>query len=121
MFNHFCYSIRQNYGILIIVGDSMHRSKRKRNVIIFSLVGVLLCMVAGYAAFQTQLKVTGTSKVTSNWDIEITNVTAGTPTGSAENAVAPDWDKLTASMEANLYDKGDAMEYDVTLLKIKER
>ena len=93
----------------------MHRSKRKRNIIIFSLVGVLLCMVAGYAAFQTQLKVTGTSKVTSNWDIEITNVTEGTPTGSAENTVAPSWDKLWASMEANLYDKGDAMEYDVTI------
>ena len=93
----------------------MHRSKRKRNLIIFSLVGVLLCMVAGYAAFQTQLKVTGSSTVTSNWDIEITNVTAGTPTGSAENAVAPSFDKLWASMEANLYDKGDAMEYDITI------
>ena len=93
----------------------MHRNKKKRNIIIFSLVGVLLCMVAGYAAFQTQLEIKGTSKVTSNWNILITNVTAGTPTGSAENAVAPDWDKLTASMEANLYDKGDAMEYDVTI------
>ena len=72
-------------------------------------------MVVGYAAFQTRLEIKGTSKVTSNWDIEITNVTSGTPTGSAENAVAPDWDKLTASMEANLYDKGDAMEYDVTI------
>ena len=93
----------------------MHRSKKKRNIIIFSLVGVLLCMVVGYAAFQTQLKVSGTSKVTSNWDIEITNVTPGTPTGSAENTVAPSWDKLWASMEADLYDKGDAMEYDVTI------
>ena len=93
----------------------MHRSKKKRNIIIFSLVGVLLCMVAGYAAFQTQLKVSGTSKVTSNWDIEITNVTSGTPTGSAENAVAPSWDKLWASMEADLYEKGDSMEYDVTI------
>ena len=93
----------------------MHRNKKKRNIIIFSLVGVLLCMVAGYAAFQTRLEIKGTSKVTSNWNILITNVTAGTPTGSAENAVAPDWDKLTASMEANLYDKGDAMEYDVTI------
>ena len=72
-------------------------------------------MVVGYAAFQTQLKVSGTSKVTSNWDIEITNVTPGTPTGSAENAVAPSYDKLWASMEANLYNKGDAMEYDVTI------
>ena len=93
----------------------MHRSKKKRNIIIFGLVGVLLCMVAGYAAFQTQLKVSGTSKVTSNWDIEITNVTSGTPTGSAENAVAPSWDKLWASMEADLYEKGDSMEYDVTI------
>ena len=93
----------------------MHRNRKKRNIVIFSLVGVLLCMVAGYAAFQTQLKVTGSSTVTSNWDIEITNVTSGTPTGSAENAVAPSFDKLWASMEANLYDKGDAMEYDVTI------
>ena len=93
----------------------MHRNKKKRNIIIFSLVGVLLCMVVGYAAFQTQLKVSGTSKVTSNWDIEITNVTSGTPTGSAENTVAPSWDKLWASMEADLYEKGDSMEYDVTI------
>ena len=72
-------------------------------------------MVVGYSAFQTKLEIKGTSKVTSNWDIEITNVTEGTPTGSGENTVAPFWNKTTASMEANLYDKGDAMEYDVTI------
>ena len=72
-------------------------------------------MGIGYAAFNTELKISGTSKVTSNWDIEITNVTPGTPTGSAENTVAPKWDALTASMEADLYEKGDAMEYDVTI------
>ena len=93
----------------------MHRSKRKRNLVIFSLIGVLLCMVVGYAAFQTKLEIKGTSKVTSNWDIEITNVTAGTPTGSAENATKPSWKATSASMEANLYDKSDAMEYDVTI------
>ena len=93
----------------------MYRSKRKRNMIIFSLVGVLLCMVVGYAAFQTKLEIKGSSKVTSNWDIRITNVTDGTSTGGAENTVKPSWTNLTASMEANLYDKGDAMEYDVTI------
>ena len=35
----------------------MHRSKKKRNIIIISLVGVLLCMVVGYAAFNTELKI----------------------------------------------------------------
>ena len=72
-------------------------------------------MVVGYAAFQTRLEIKGTSKVTSNWDIEITNVTDGKSSGSAENTTKPSWTKLTASMEANLYDKGDAMEYDVTI------
>ena len=93
----------------------MYRSKKKRNIVIFSLIGILFCMGIGYAAFNTELKISGTSKVTSNWDIEITNVTPGTPTGSAENTVAPKWDALTASMEADLYEKGDAMEYDVTI------
>ena len=64
----------------------MHRSKKKRNIIIFSLIGILMCMTIVYAAFQTKLEVKGTSKVTSNWDIEITNVTNGTPVGSGENA-----------------------------------
>ena len=93
----------------------MYRSKKKRNIIIVSLIGVLLCMIVGYAAFNTELKISGTSKVTSNWDIEIINVTNGKPVGSAENTVAPTWDALTASMEADLYEKGDAMEYDVTI------
>ena len=93
----------------------MHRNKKKRNIIIFSLVGVLLCMVAGYAAFQTSLEIKGTSKVTSNWNILITNVTDGEASGSAENATKPSWKDTSASMEANLYDKGDAMEYDVTI------
>lgn len=93
----------------------MHRGRKRRSFVIFSLVGILLCMVVGYAAFNTKLEIKGTSKVTSNWDIRITNVTNGTPTGSAENTVAPTWDNLTASMEANLYEKGDAMEYDVTI------
>ena len=72
-------------------------------------------MVVGYAAFNTELKISGTSKVTSNWDIRITNVTDGTPTGNAKNTVKPSWTTLTASMEADLYKKGDAMEYDVTI------
>ena len=93
----------------------MYRKRSQRKIIIYSLVGILFLMVVGYAAFSTNLEIKGTSKVTSNWDIEITSVTPGTPTGSAENAVAPAWDKLWASMEANLYDKGDAMEYDVTI------
>ena len=93
----------------------MHRGKKERKIIIFSLVGILICMVVAYATLSTNIQTTGSSKITSSWDIQITNVTTGTPTGGAENAKTPTHDGLTASMEANLYSKGDAMEYDVTI------
>ena len=93
----------------------MHRGKKERNIIIFSLVGILVCMIVAYATLSTNLKTTGTSEITSSWDIKITNVTQGVATGDAENAKTPTHDGLTATMEANLYSKGDAMEYDVTI------
>ena len=93
----------------------MYKDRRQRKIIMFSLIFTLICMTIGYASFQSNLNITGSSTVTSNWDIEITNVTSGTASGTAENTVSPTWDKLTASMEANLYGKDDSMEYDVTI------
>ena len=72
-------------------------------------------MAVGYAAFQTRLEVTGTSNIASNWDIEITDVSDGVATGQAEEASPPEWDALSASLEANLYGSGDSLEYDVTI------
>ncbi|MEI3508120.1 MAG: InlB B-repeat-containing protein [Bacilli bacterium] len=93
----------------------MRRENKKRNKIIIGLISLLLLMTVGYAAFQTNLNIKGTSKISSNWNIRITNVTSGNKTGNAENAKTPTWTNLTASMEANLYEKGDAMEYEVTV------
>ena len=93
----------------------MYRAQKQRKYIIVVLSFILIVMSGAYAAFQSNLKIKGTTRITSLWDVRITNVTAGTPTGSAENAIAPTWDKLIANMEANLYEKGDAMEYDVTI------
>jgi len=89
------------------------RQRKKKRIIIFSLLGLLCIMTAGYAAFNTNLKIKGTSSVSSNWDIRITNVTTANKTGSAEEAKAPTWTELTAYMEANLYEKGDSIEYNV--------
>ena len=93
----------------------MHKTRKNRLLIIGSLLSLLLMITVGYAIFETQLEIKGKGRITSNWDIRITNVTAGTPTGNAENTVAPTWTDLTANMEANLYSKGDAMDYDVTI------
>ena len=91
------------------------RQRRKNKIIITILITFLFIMTVGYAAFQTNLKIKGTSKVSSNWEILITNVTEGVVTGDAESTKAPTWDKLTANMESNLYQKGDSIEYIITI------
>ena len=47
---------------------------RQRNYIILGLCLILLVMAAGYAAFRSQFTINGTSNITSEWDIEITNI-----------------------------------------------
>ncbi len=91
------------------------REKRKNKTIIISLLGLLCIMTAGYAAFQTNLKIKGTSNINSNWEVVITSVTESNKAGGAETVGAPTWTNLTAYMEANLYEKGDYVEYDVTV------
>ena len=93
----------------------MYRKTRKRKIIIFSLIGILLLMAVGYAAFQTNLDVKGNSQITSNWDVEIINVKEGEKAGLAESAKTPTWTKTEASMETNLYQKGDSLSYIVTI------
>jgi len=75
----------------------MHRERKRRRLIIFSLVMVLMLMIGGYAAFESKLDIKGSTKVTTNWEVLITNVTSGT------------------SMSADLYEAGDSMEYTVTV------
>jgi len=64
----------------------MHRERKRRNLILFSLLGVLLLMIGGYAAFESKLDIKGSTKVTTNWEVLITNVISGTSTGNAENS-----------------------------------
>jgi len=89
--------------------------KKKRNIIIGALCSVLLLMVVGYAAFSSILNIKGTTNISSNWDIRITNVTSKNVVGSASNAEDPDWDDLTATFKTNLEVPGDSIEYDVTV------
>jgi len=89
--------------------------RRKRNIVIGALCGVLLLMVVGYAAFSSILNIKGTTNISSNWDIRITNVESKNVVGSASNAEEPEWDNLTATFKTNLEVPGDSIEYDVTV------
>ena len=91
------------------------RERKKKRIIIISLLGLLCIMTVGYAAFQSNLKIKGTSSISSNWNILITNVEEINQGGEGENAKAPTWTSLTANVEANLYSKGDYVEYLITI------
>ena len=93
----------------------MYNSRRKRNIIIVSLLAVLAIMTIGYAAFSTQLEIKGTSNIDSRWEVKIIAISAGTPVGTAENAVAPSYTDTTANMNVNLYAPGDSMTYEITI------
>ena len=90
--------------------------KKKNNIIIGSLCAVVLLMVVGYAAFATQLNITGTGKITSNWNILITDITTKNIVGGASNASDPTGKgTLTATFNTNLVSPGDSIEYDITV------
>ena len=49
-------------------------NKTQRNYIIMGLCAILVIMGVGYAAFQSQLKISGTSSVSSNFAVKIKEV-----------------------------------------------
>ena len=89
---------------------------KKRNIIIGALLGVLLLMAVGYAAFNSVLNITGTSGISSNWKILITNIETKNIVGGASNAKEPTGiGSLTATFNTNLVSPGDSIEYDITV------
>ncbi len=93
----------------------MRLNRKKNNIIIGGLCAILLIMTVGYAAFYSQLKISGTSTVTSNWDVEITNIESKNIVGSASNKVEPSYEKLTATFNTNLVSPSDSITYDITV------
>ena len=93
----------------------MRVNRRKNNIIIGGLCAILLIMTVGYAAFYSQLKISGTSTVTSNWDVEITNIESKNIVGSASNKTEPTYTKLAATFNTNLVSPSDSITYDITV------
>ena len=89
--------------------------RRKNNIIIACLCGVLLLMGVGYAVFNTQLKINGTSNISSNWRVLITDITNGSIVGGASNATEPTHTETTATFNTNLVSPGDSITYTITV------
>ena len=88
---------------------------RQRNYIILGLCSILLVMAAGYAAFRTQLTINGTSNITSDWKVLITDIQSKTLSGAATDAESPSHTETTATFKTSLVSPGDSMQYDITV------
>ena len=90
-------------------------NRRQRNYIILGLCSILLVMAAGYAAFRTQLTINGTSNISSEWKVLITDIQSSVLKGNATDAETPSHTDTTATFKTNLVSPGDSMQYTVTV------
>ena len=88
--------------------------KNFKNTMIAVLLVCILIMAVGYAALQQRLNISGTSNITSVWDVQITNIVSH-PSGGASDAVAPSFTPITATFSSNLVNPNDSITYDVTI------
>ena len=92
--------------------------RKKRSIVLGTLVGIMLLMIVAYAAFSSQLRINGTSNITSNFAVKITGITSGSIVGGATDATPPTYDNengLTASFSTNLTSPGDSITYTITV------
>ena len=90
-------------------------NRTQRNYIILGLCAILVIMGVGYAAFSSQLKISGTSNIDSTWDVQITDIQSEVVSGSPTNEIEPTHDILSATFHTKLYKPNDTMKYDITV------
>lgn len=99
-----------------------------KNIVIGALLGIVLLMIVGYAAFASNLTINSSAEIDSTWDVHIQNVSLKSKSGTSTNVTTPEGgvsgasypyvstDGLTATFYAELMSPGDTMTYTVTVL-----
>ena len=88
----------------------------QRNYIIIGLCAILVIMGVGYAAFQSQLKISGTSNIGSNFLVKITNIEVSNIVGgAADKEEVTTHTDTTATFGTTLQSPGDSITYDITI------
>ncbi len=89
--------------------------RKKNNLIILGICAVVVCMGIVYAAFSNQLRINGTSSITSNFRVLITNIETGDIVGGASNKEEPTYTDASATFSASLEKPGDSISYNITV------
>lgn len=99
--------------------------RNNKNVLIFSLLGVLVIMSIAYAAFSTALTISSTASIDASWNVAFdTTKTSGTgviaTTTGKSGATAPSGtltysDGQHATINTTLHQPGDKVVYTLTI------
>ena len=107
----------------------MKQKRDQRTILIVSLLVISLIMVAGFAAFATNLTINGTANISSNWCVGFDNtktdtyeITKGKSTGTNpsatmgyEGTACSSTYVPIANLGAVFYQPGDKVEYTLTI------
>ena len=88
--------------------------KDKKKIVIGALCALIMIMAVGYALLSQQLSINGSASITSNWQVEITNINEKEKsTGATTNNT--NYTATTASFNTSLTSPGDYALYEVTV------
>ena len=86
--------------------------KDKKKIVIGTLCALIMIMAVGYALLSQQLSINGTANITSNWQVEITNITEKERHGGVTEK-SKSYDAMTANFDVGFTSPGDYIIYDV--------
>lgn len=90
--------------------------KKKKKMVITTLVCVLLFIAVGYALLTQAIKVGVEGTLNGVWDVYISDIKLKNSTGRAQEVnPASVSNKVNANFEVDLYMPGDSVEYEVTV------
>lgn len=90
--------------------------KKKKKMVITTLVCVLVFMAVGYALLTQAIKVGVEGTLNGVWDVYISDIKLKNSTGRAQEVnPASVSNKVNANFEVDLYMPGDSVEYEVTV------
>ena len=88
---------------------------KKKTIVMIALIVAICVMATGYAILRQQLVVTGTSSITSTWQVRIVDVTTSDIVGDAANKSTPTYTNTTAKFKTSLINPGDSITYNIKI------
>ena len=89
-------------------------SRSYKNTVIAVLLACILTMAIGYAVLNTRLNISGTSKITSDFNIQVTGISEFGVSGLA-STTNMDFTPTSATYSANIQAPGDEAAYEIVI------